>query len=416
MSHRRVKPLPRHRAPPNLTHPVGPGPGFRQLARGAAPRYRQRDHAAAAASAAGHQPHLRDHAAAGRRGAGRRGRRPHLPGRAQRLRQIDAAAHRRRADAARCRRALRPARRDDPLSAAGAGPVRVRHHAGLCRGGVRRRRPTRPPPRARICWSNSACPATEDPASLSGGEARRAALARALAPVARHPAAGRADQSSRPARHRVAGARTGRHALRHRADQPRPPAARTAVAHAPSGSTAASPGTLDAGLRRHSRRGATRCSSRRKANSTSSAARSRWRRTGCATASPPGASATSGGWPSCTRCAKRRKEHARRGRHGAAAKRRRRSCPGRLVAVAEGIAKSYGDRADRAGFLDPDHARRPGRHRRPERRRQDDVAEPADRRAGAGCRRGAARHQSGAGDAGPAPREPRPGADAWRRR
>ena len=33
-----------------------------------------------------------------------------------------------------------------------------------------------------ICSPSSACPATEDPANLSGGEARRAALARALAP------------------------------------------------------------------------------------------------------------------------------------------------------------------------------------------------------------------------------------------
>ena len=60
----------------------------------------------------------------------------------------------------------------------------------------------------------------ENPAALSGGEARRAALARALAPLARHPAARRADQPSRPARHRVAGARAGPDARRHRADQP----------------------------------------------------------------------------------------------------------------------------------------------------------------------------------------------------
>ena len=33
-----------------------------------------------------------------------------------------------------------------------------------------------------ICWSSSASPATRDPAHLSGGEARRAALARVLAP------------------------------------------------------------------------------------------------------------------------------------------------------------------------------------------------------------------------------------------
>ena len=43
--------------------------------------------------------------------------------------------------------------------------------------------------------------------------------------LARHPAARRADQSSRSARHRVARTRTGRHAVRRRADQSRPPAA-----------------------------------------------------------------------------------------------------------------------------------------------------------------------------------------------
>ena len=33
-----------------------------------------------------------------------------------------------------------------------------------------------------ICWSSSGCTGDEDPAQLSGGEARRAALARVLAP------------------------------------------------------------------------------------------------------------------------------------------------------------------------------------------------------------------------------------------
>ena len=43
-------------------------------------------------------------------------------------------------------------------------------------------RPTTPTPPA-ICWSSSASPAQEDPAHLSGGEARRASLARVLAPA-----------------------------------------------------------------------------------------------------------------------------------------------------------------------------------------------------------------------------------------
>ena len=85
---------------------------------------------------------------------------------------------------------------------------------------------------------------------------------------------------------------------------------------------------------------------------------------------------------------------------------------GRLVMVAEHVTKSFGDLVGGARFVHPHPARRPGRHRRPERRRQDDAAEPADRRAGAGCGRGAARHQPRAGGAGPAPGNAGPGADA----
>ena len=81
-----------------------------------------------------------------------------------------------------------------------------------------------------ICSNSSASPATEEPARLSGGEARRAALARVLAPAARHPAARRADQPSRPAGDRVARERTRGLALRAGADQPRPALSRTAVA------------------------------------------------------------------------------------------------------------------------------------------------------------------------------------------
>ena len=137
-------------------------------------------HAPAPSHPAGHPPHLRRHAAARRRGAFDRRARARVPGRAQRLGQIDAAEDRGRTGRGRSRHALRAARRDDPLSAAGAGPVRLRHHARLCRGGPcagRRSRIARA-----ICSSSSDSPATEDPARLSGGEARRAALARVLAP------------------------------------------------------------------------------------------------------------------------------------------------------------------------------------------------------------------------------------------
>ncbi len=60
----------------------------------------------------------------------------------------------------------------------------------------------------------------EDPAHLSGGEARRAALARVLAPDARHSAARRADQPSRPRHHRMAGKRIEEPPLRAGHHQP----------------------------------------------------------------------------------------------------------------------------------------------------------------------------------------------------
>ena len=73
-----------------------------------------------------------------------------------------------------------PPGRDAALSAAGAGPLRLRDDARLCGGRASRRATTataRP-----ICSARSGLSGDEDPAHLSGGEARRAALARALAP------------------------------------------------------------------------------------------------------------------------------------------------------------------------------------------------------------------------------------------
>ena len=89
---------------------------------------------------------------------------------------------------------------------------------------------------------------------------------------------------------------------------------------------------------------------------------------------------------------------------------------GRLVMVARGGVEILRRPRDRARLFRPHPARRPGRHRRAERRRQDHAAEPADRRAGARCRRGEARHQPRSGDAGPAARHPRSGADPAARR
>ncbi len=64
-----------------------------------------------------------------------------------------------------------------------------------------------------------------DPARLSGGEARRAALVRTLSPGAGDPAARRADQSSRSGRDRMAGGAPRRKPFGACADQPRQAAA-----------------------------------------------------------------------------------------------------------------------------------------------------------------------------------------------
>ena len=110
----------------------------------------------------------------------RRARRPHLPCRPQRLGQIDAAQDRRRRDRSRSWRALFPAGRDRalsgrrspifpasrtsfPMSSAGLGPGDDALPRPLS---ARRAGPDRP----------------RKAGNLSGGEARRAALARALAP------------------------------------------------------------------------------------------------------------------------------------------------------------------------------------------------------------------------------------------
>ena len=102
---------------------------------------------------------LRRHAAVvGRRTVGVGGR-TRVPGRPQRLRQIDAAEDRRRPGRARQRQPLRAAGRDHPLSAAGARSLPVSPPRSPMS------RPASAPATIAIgpaiCWSSSACTATK---------------------------------------------------------------------------------------------------------------------------------------------------------------------------------------------------------------------------------------------------------------
>ena len=89
---------------------------------------------------------------------------------------------------------------------------------------------------------------------------------------------------------------------------------------------------------------------------------------------------------------------------------------GKLVIEAKNIGKAYGDRTIVDGLFDPRPARRPHRHRRPERRRQDHADRDADRRQPARQRHDPARRQYRDGDARPAPRKPRPRNRRWPKR
>ena len=243
------------------------------------------------------------------------------------------------------------------------------------------------PHRARYLLETLGLTGEEDPARLSGGEGRRAALARVLAP---EPDILLLDE---PTNHLDVAAIEGleatlesmRSALvlishdRRFLEQ--------SVARHASGSTAA---RRAASTRASptSRPGATRCwkeeERERHKLDRSIVAEEHWLRYGVsapaqAQPAPPRAPA---------RAARRAQARARTRPLG-----ERRSSPsqeaerpGKLVIEAEGVAKSYGEPADRARLLDPHRARRPHRHCRPQRRRQDDAAQPAHRRAGARCR------------------------------
>ena len=127
-----------------------------------------------------HQADLRRHAAAGGRRTVGLDRRARLPGRPQRLRQVDAAEDRRRPDRAGWRHAA---------SCSRAPPSATCRRSRIFPASRPRwpmSRPASTPGDDRIgraiCSNSSGSPATRDPAHVSGGEARRAALARVLAP------------------------------------------------------------------------------------------------------------------------------------------------------------------------------------------------------------------------------------------
>ena len=220
------------------------------------------------------------------------------PGRAQRVRQIDLAENRRGHGRAGPRLGVRPAGRDHPLSAAGAGLRRIRNHPRLCRG---RTRPGRRPSRRPL----SAGAAGPQRRRASGASLRRRSaphVARAGAgAVARYPAARRADQPSRPDHDRMAGARS--RCAPHRAGdhQPRPAFPVDAVARHGLARSRRKPAAWNAASP-ISRSGATRCWRKKNATSTSSTARSSPKSIGCATASPRGASATCAASGNCRRC------------------------------------------------------------------------------------------------------------------
>ena len=220
----------------------------------------------------------------------------------------------------------------------------LRHDARLCRGRARRR-PTMRTGRAISC-SSSASRAKRTPRGFRA--ARRAAP--------RSPTCWRLQPDilllDEPTNHldlpaiewleatlAAAARRAGPH-------QPRPPLPREPVAHDRLARPRQDPphrarlSRVRGLARREARRGGDR-------SSTSSTARSSPRSTGCATASPRGASATCGAWRSCAHC-------ARRGASIAAPPAARRSTAARGGEIrharhrGEGASsKSFGDAHDR---------------------------------------------------------------------
>ena len=121
-----------------------------------------------------------------------------------------------------------------------------------------------------------------------------------------------------------------------------------------------------------------------------------------APATQPGAGAPAGG---AARRAARRHRPAGRGADGRSTRRRR---PAGWWSRRSASSKAFGGRTIVARLLDPHRARRAGGAGRAERRGQDDAAQHPDRRARARQRPGAARRQPDAGGLRPEPRGARP--------
>ena len=267
------------------------------------------------------------------------------------------------------------ARRDRALPAAGARFRRLRDRARLCAGRARARRRSRS--RRATCWSNSDSTGEEDPGkTLRRRGAPRGAGARAGA-RAGHPAARRADQSSRSADHRVARAASSPAAL----------ARSSSSATTGASSTNLSRATvwLDRGRTRRIERGFAEFEAWRDEVLAEEerdqhkldrkiVAEEHWLRYGVTARRKRNVRRL--GRPAALR-QPRREQRASAGNAELVAARP--TNPARWSSRRAASARRSASRADRRRFLDPHSARRPRRHRRPEWHRQDHADQAADR-------------------------------------
>ena len=266
--------------------------------------------------------------------------------------------------------------------------------------------------RRAICWSSSGSHGDEDPAHVSGGEARRAALARVLAPS---PDILLLDEPTNhldlPTIEWLEGELESRRC------------ALVIISHDRRFLSNLSRATawLDRGQIRQIDRGFSRVRSlaRRGAGgrrARPAQARPQDRQRGALAAlrrlRPPQAQRQAARQSACAARPAARLIVAPTGNANLAAAEADKS--GKLVIEAKNIGQGLWRPHDRRGLLDPRPARRPHRHRRPERRRQDHADRDADRRQPARQRHDPARRQYRDGDARPAPRKPRPQIDAGR--